>query len=137
MYLPCVSPENIHGLHYNPLFKQCLQGWRDCSPCLFNRKFAILRLKRHCTAYSTQVTNPMQLHFDISQSRLSVISQLPPHPAVWKHQDQKKRNGSNNRNITRERNFTILNSLYGYGFRSATTVDLIKLQKGAKVPILV
>ena len=82
-------------------------------------------------------SNPMQLHFDISQSRLSVISQLPPHPAVWKHQDQKKRNGSNNRNITRERNFTILNSLYGYGFRSATTVDLIKLQKGAKVPILV
>ena len=40
--LSCVSPSNIHGLHYNPLFKQCLQGWRDCSPCLFNRKFAIL-----------------------------------------------------------------------------------------------
>ena len=40
--LSCVSPSTIHGLHYNPLFKQCLQGWRDCSPCLFNRKFAIL-----------------------------------------------------------------------------------------------
>ena len=40
--LSCVSPLNIHVLHYNPLFKQCLQGWRDCSPCLFNRKFAIL-----------------------------------------------------------------------------------------------
>ena len=136
MYLPCVSPENIHGLHYNPLFKQCLQGWRDCSPCLFNRKFAILRLKRHCTAHSTQVTNPIQCSFIlIFPNHFS--SQLPPHPPVWKQQDQKKRSGSNNRNITRERNFTILNSLYGYGFRSATTVDLIKLQKGAKVPILV
>ena len=88
------------------------------------------------TALLTRLRSPIQCSFIlIFPNHFS--SQLPPHPPVWKQQDQMKRSGSNNRNITRERNFTILNSLYGYGFRSATTVDLIKLQKGAKVPILV
>ena len=38
----CLESSNIHRLHSNPLFEQCLQGPRDCGPCLFNRKFAIL-----------------------------------------------------------------------------------------------